>query len=74
MMPQTSPALGAALNTKEAAAYLGLSVSLLTKLRCRGTGPAFVRAGERLVKYRTADLQAWMDARLVTSTSQQVAA
>jgi len=48
------------LNTREAARYLGLSSSLLNKLRVRGGGPAFVRLpGVRRILYRASDLQAW---------------
>lgn len=48
------------LNTRDAARYLGLSPSLLHKLRVRGGGPVFVRPpGIRRVLYRSADLRAW---------------
>ena len=59
------------LSTKEAATYIGLSASLLEKLRLQGTGPVFCRLGERVVRYRHADLDAWVNARVATSTSQQ---
>lgn len=63
----------AVLKTDEAAARTGLSVSTLEKLRVYGGGPKFLRLG-RAVRYRTADLENWLAARVVSSTSEQVAA
>lgn len=58
------------LNTREAARYLGLSASLLNKLRVRGGGPVFVRLpGVRRVLYRSTDLLAWASAGRRRSTS-----
>ena len=61
------------LSTKEAAAYVRLGANTLEKLRLTGTGPAFLKLG-RAVRYRSEDLDAWLDARVVQSTSGQVAA
>lgn len=58
------------MNTREAATYLRLAVRTLEDLRLRGTGPKFARLGNgRSVRYRKADLDAWVEASLVTSTS-----
>jgi excisionase family DNA binding protein len=62
-----------ALTTEGAAKHTLLSVSTLKKLRLSGTGPKFMKIG-RSVRYRQDDLDAWMAARVVTSTSQTVAA
>ena len=43
------------MNTPQAAAYLGVSISLLERLRQVRQGPAFVRIG-RCVRYRREDL------------------
>ena len=48
------------LNTAEAADHLGMSVSWLTKTRMSGTGPVFHKIGGA-VRYRPADLDAWLD-------------
>jgi excisionase family DNA binding protein len=56
------------LNTAEAAKYLHLAVPTLEKLRVYGGGPRFVRLG-RAVRYRPADLDAWLESRVRTSTS-----
>lgn len=61
------------LTTVEAADYLTLSKGTLDRYRVTGEGPKFLRLGSA-VRYRTADLDEWLDARLVSSTSQQVAA
>jgi excisionase family DNA binding protein len=61
------------LTTKEAAEYLGLSVSHLNKLRHYGRGPLYRKLGDRpgsAVRYRQSDLDAWADARRVSSTSE----
>lgn len=54
--------------TKQAAQYLGLSRRTLEGFRCRGGGPAFVKAGRRCL-YRLEDLDAWALANRRTSTS-----
>ena len=51
-----------ALPVREAAKYLGLSISTLNKLRCTGGGPAFLKLG-RAVRYTPDDLQDWLDSR-----------
>jgi hypothetical protein len=45
----------------------------LERLRVAGTGPRFVRAGGRSVRYREVDLEAWIASRVVGSTSEAVA-
>ena len=69
----TSPQPAGTLTTELAAPYTGLAVSTLEKLRLTGGGPNFLKLG-RAVRYRICDLDAWMSARVVSSTSQQVAA
>ena len=57
------------LTQREAAAVLCLSERTLERLRVTGAGPRFVRAG-RSVRYREVDLEAWIAARVVGSTSE----
>ena len=72
--PHASPprhdaeAVPAMLTTHEAAAYLRLSESTLTKLRVAGGGPPFLKLGRR-VTYRTAVLDAWLAEREYPHTS-----
>ncbi len=63
----------AVFGTLEAATYLGFAEQSLRKMRMDGDGPPFVRMGRKVV-YRISDLDAWLEARVVTSTSQKVAA
>jgi Helix-turn-helix domain len=56
------------LDTHEAAAYLRLTVSSLNKMRCTGSGPAFIRMG-RSVRYRRRALDLFIDSRCTTSTT-----
>lgn len=57
----------ALLNTKEAAAYLGLKPGTLEQWRWNGRGPRFVKLG-RSAKYRMTELIEFCDCRLRTST------
>ena len=56
------------MNTREAAAWLGLSPRTLDRYRVSGEGPAFHRFGSR-VRYLPADLEEWASARRRVSTS-----
>jgi excisionase family DNA binding protein len=56
------------LTTGDAAAYLGLSVSYLNKMRISGGGPVFLKLS-RAVRYRQEDLDAWTASRRYNSTS-----
>ena len=52
---------------RQAAEYVGLSTSLLAKLRMsenRSRGPAFVKIGKAVI-YRRADLDAWLASHVV---------
>ena len=56
------------LRTPQAAEYLGLSASVMEKMRLRGDGPRYAKLG-RLVVYDIRDLDAWVDAHKRMSTS-----
>jgi excisionase family DNA binding protein len=60
------------LRTAEAAVYLGLSVSMIEKMRLRGGGPSFVRLGSRAVWYDISALDAWLEEQRVPSTNPTV--
>ena len=57
------------LRAPEAARYVGLSPSTLAKMRLRGDGPIYSKAGPRIVIYDKADLDAWLNQRRRSSTS-----
>lgn len=62
--------LSAALNTEQASSYTGLAVATLEGLRCRGGGPRFVRYGRKAVRYLVRDLDAWIEERIISNTSE----
>jgi hypothetical protein len=60
------------LNVIQAATYTNLSKSSLDKMRVRGDGPLYIKAGARVV-YDRLDLDTWLIGKKVANTSQQVA-
>ena len=57
------------LNTKEAANYVRLGKPTLERFRISGDGPPYAKLGGA-VRYRRADLDAWLASRLIRSTSE----
>jgi predicted DNA-binding transcriptional regulator AlpA len=57
------------LRAPDAATYLGLSQSTLAKMRLRGDGPAYAKAG-RAVIYDRGDLDSWLERLKRKSTSE----
>ncbi len=57
------------LDERQAAEALGLTPRTLQEWRRTGGGPPFVRVSSRCVRYRVADLETWIEARLRRSTS-----
>jgi predicted DNA-binding transcriptional regulator AlpA len=53
------------LDTPALAALLGVPERTLTQWRYKRTGPAFVKVGAG-VRYRSDDVEAWLDAQRVT--------
>lgn len=56
------------LTTAEAARYVRLSKPTLERFRLTGEGPLYVKLGGA-VRYRRAELDKWLESRLVASTS-----
>ena len=56
------------LDQREAAKLLRLSERTLERLRLQGGGPLYIKCGRR-VRYRADHLEAWISARVVSSTS-----
>ena len=52
------------LDTRQAAAYLGLSPKTLIKMRITGEGPRYAKVGRRVI-YDMADLDAWVEERKI---------
>ncbi len=57
------------LTTDQAARALACSAIYLAVLRTKGGGPTFLKIG-RNVRYRRSDLEAWLNSRARTSTSE----
>lgn len=58
------------MTPEQAAAHLGVKTQTLAAWRYRGGGPAFIKLGARLVRYRREDLEAWTASRLHVRTDQ----
>lgn len=58
-------------DTAGAAEYTALSASTLNKLRCSGGGPKYLKLG-KIIRYRFADLDAWLESRTVNSTADAI--
>jgi predicted DNA-binding transcriptional regulator AlpA len=70
-LPKSGTASVVLLTPKETAERLKVSLSWLAKARMRGDGPAYVKVGERAVRYSEAALLQWMKSRQRLSTSEQ---
>ena len=57
------------LTTKEAARFLAVSQAFLERDRWAGAKIPFIKIGDRAVRYRQADLAAFLDSRVRTSTT-----
>jgi len=64
-MAMTTP-----MTTKEAAMWLGLKPSTLEVWRVYGKGPRFMKLGNKAVRYRLEDLNAFLEQSLRSSTSE----
>lgn len=66
--------LNSVLKEKEAAAFIGMSVSYLQHARCYGAsgnqtpGPDYIKLG-RSVRYRTDDLRLWLEINVIKRAS-----
>jgi predicted DNA-binding transcriptional regulator AlpA len=49
------------MSTAEVADWTGVSPNTLRFWRWEGSGPAWFRLGAKTVKYKSADVQAWLD-------------
>ncbi|RRQ22447.1 helix-turn-helix transcriptional regulator [Thiohalobacter thiocyanaticus] len=58
------------LTTEQAATYLGVSKAFLERDRWAGARIPFIKVGTRAVRYRLADLEGYLTARLRHSTSE----
>jgi hypothetical protein len=61
------------LTAKSLSARIGVTEGCLAKWRLTGEGPQFIRV-QRRIMYDARDVSTWLDARRVSSTSQELAA
>lgn len=57
------------MKPKQVEDYTGFAVQTLARWRVEGRGPRFIRASGRVL-YDSADVDAWLDARRHSSTSE----
>lgn len=70
-----APSVLATLITPAALAEaLGTTERTLSEWRIRGTGPAFIRAGGRAVRYRPESVDEWLMAQERHSTAEELSA
>jgi predicted DNA-binding transcriptional regulator AlpA len=72
--PSDPDYLDCLIDERIAAKFVGYSVRALQNWRVRGGGPRFVKVSSRSVRYRRRDLIEWIESRLRSNTSQEVAA
>jgi hypothetical protein len=56
------------LKPEDAALFIGVAVGTLAQWRSQRRGPPFVKIERRLVRYRLADLEAYLASRFVPLT------
>lgn len=61
------------LTAAQASDLLAMSQGALAQMRYLGTGPKFIKLSKRAVRYRPADLDAWIERSVHTRTESQVA-
>ncbi|MHB8766395.1 MAG: helix-turn-helix transcriptional regulator [Deferrisomatales bacterium] len=66
----TPPSNASLLNEKQAAVVLGVTPRCLQNWRMIGYGPKHVRLSAACCRYRPEDLDAWIESRLRSSTSE----
>src|SRR3954452_5220760 len=67
--PQPAASLRCVLNEQEAGFYCDLSLAEMRRRRAAGTGPAFVKLGERRIGYRLPDLDAYLVSLVVPAAA-----
>jgi hypothetical protein len=72
-LPRAPQPGASALTPAEAAYLLNRSVATLARWRVTGEGPAFVRPKPRLVRYRLADIEAFLGAPVRSTTEADAA-
>lgn len=59
------------LTAEELADYVGYTPEGLAQMRYRGNGPKFIKLGGKAIRYRWADVEAWLDQKTMQRTGDQ---
>lgn len=65
-----TPAVNRRMSRAEAAEYVSVSKETLATWAVRGGGPAFIKAGSKVI-YLQSDLDAWMNSRRISCTAER---
>jgi len=57
------------LRAEDVAKYLNITTSTLAKMRLRGDGPPYIKAGKKMVLYDIADVDKWLRDQVRTRTT-----
>ena len=60
------------LTEDQAAQFTKFSPKALSKWRCVGGGPKFIKVSSRAIRYRKSDLTNWLSSLTVSTTSQKI--
>lgn len=55
------------LTEREVAGRYRLSVAWLRRARIARRGPVFLRVGDRMIRYRTVDIEAFLESRIIST-------
>jgi predicted DNA-binding transcriptional regulator AlpA len=53
------------LNERQLAAWLGISLPNLQRMRSKGCGPKFIQLSQRRIGYRTSAVEQWLETRTI---------
>ena len=61
------------MTSRDLAAFLSVSETWVEIGRLRGYGPKFTRLSPKMIRYRKADVLAWLEQRMHASTKEYAA-
>lgn len=61
------------LTTAQAAECCNLKVKMLERMRQNGIGPKYIKVGQRIIRYRQEDLDAWLEGNMCWTKDQRPA-
>jgi predicted DNA-binding transcriptional regulator AlpA len=57
------------IDSRELAAWLGMSLTWVEAARMNGDGPRFIKTGARSIRYRRSDVLQWLEERTRQATA-----